>query len=178
MSFHINRQPRILQHSCTSLNAVDEIKGLRGLSSQPNKHNLFPNNDLKHWRPPAQPQSTMGLFSYFQKLYDLDTLDTRFTTQSSASYRTVVESRGDDFGSRDAAKARVASKAGPSRWKTPEFLFYAVFVAFCIPYMCWIPYTVSRRMHPPPRLGYESMDQILTRSLKPLHPNSTSMSPT
>ncbi|CAN8100939.1 unnamed protein product [Discula destructiva] len=85
----------------------------------------------------------MSPFSYFQKIYSLDTLDTRFTTQSTASYRTVVDSRSDD-GPKDAAKERVSSRASPSKWKTPEFLFYGVFVACCVPLMCWVPYTASR----------------------------------
>lgn len=87
----------------------------------------------------------MSPFSFLRRVYTLDTLDTRFTTPATASYRTVVDSRSD-FEPKDAQSERVASRASPSRWKTPEFLFYAVFVTFCIPLMCWVPYTVSRRM--------------------------------
>lgn len=92
----------------------------------------------------------MGLLSFLQSVYTLDTLDTRFTTPSSASYRTVIDSRGDP-GASNGLKERTASRASPSKWKTPEFyLYYFVFLT-CIPLMIWIPYTVSRRMRALPQ---------------------------
>lgn len=112
----------------------------------------------------------MGLLTYFRSVYDLDTLDTRFTTQSKTSYRTVIDSRGEADSS-DPAKDRIASKAEPSKWKTPEFLFYGVFVTFCVPYMCWIPYTVSRRMRP--LVALRGRTQITDMPSKHLIPNST-----
>lgn len=90
----------------------------------------------------------MSPLSFLRRVYTLDTLDTRFTTSATASYRTVVDARGDSDPP-DAQKERVARGASPSRWKTPEFLFYAVFVALCLPLMCWVAYTVSRRMRSP-----------------------------
>lgn len=90
----------------------------------------------------------MGLLSFLRSVYTLDTLDTRFTTPSSTSYRTVIESRGDP-GPKDGQKERIAARASPSKWKTPEFYLYYLVFAICIPLMFWIPYTVSRRMYAP-----------------------------
>ena len=102
----------------------------------------------------------MGLFSYVRSIYALDTIDTRFTTSSSTSYRTVLESRAE---SAAAASKRDDSIPGvgvetdhsgrpiaqPSKWKTPEFyLYYFVFITI-VPYMFWVAYDVSRRQYNP-----------------------------
>lgn len=87
----------------------------------------------------------MGLLSFLRSVYTLDTLDTRFTTPSATSYRTVIDSRNDP-GSKDGHKERIAARATPSKWNTPEFYIYYLVFAFCIPMMLWIPYTVSRCM--------------------------------
>lgn len=105
----------------------------------------------------------MSLLSFLQRVYSLDTLDTRFTTQATASYRTVIDSRRDDE-PKDAQRERVVARASPSKWKTPEFIFYAIFVSLCIPLMCYIPYTVSRRMQSIP--GWKPCTMMLIRSLK------------
>lgn len=95
----------------------------------------------------------MGILSFLRSVYTLDTLDTRFETPSSSSYRTVIDSRRDP-GAKDAQRERLASRASPSKWNTPEFyLYYLVFIV-CVPLMIWIPYTVSRRMRPPVRCSY------------------------
>lgn len=93
----------------------------------------------------------MGLLSFLRSVYTLDTLDTRFTTPSSSSYRAVIDSRSDPA-AKEGQKERIASRATPSRWNTPEFYLYYLVFAIAIPSMIWIPYTVSRRMRaPPPR---------------------------
>lgn len=89
--------------------------------------------------------TAMGLLSFLRSVYTLDTLDTRFTTPSSASYRTVIDSRSDP-GASNGLKEKTASTASPSRWKSPEFYFYYLVFAICVPLMIWIPHTVSRRM--------------------------------
>lgn len=88
----------------------------------------------------------MGLLSLLRSVYTLDTLDTRFTTPSTASYRTVIDSRADPA-AKDGQKERIASRASPSKWNTPEFYLYYLVFAIAIPLMIYIPYTVSRRMH-------------------------------
>lgn len=87
----------------------------------------------------------MSPLSFLRSVYTLDTLDTRFTTAPSTSYRTVIDVRNDPD-AKDAQKERIASGSSPSKWNTPEFyLYYLVFIV-CLPLMFWIPYSVSRRM--------------------------------
>jgi hypothetical protein len=87
----------------------------------------------------------MSPFSFLRSVYSLDTLDTRFTTPSATSYKTVLDSRGEED-VRDAQKEKIASRAAPSKWNTPEFYLYLGVIGICVPLMVWIPYTVSRRM--------------------------------
>lgn len=91
----------------------------------------------------------MGLFSLLGKVYDLDTLDTRFTNSPTVPYKTVVDARKDpDAAGRAAPASRPNLRTQPSKWNTPEFyLYYAVFIVV-VPYMFWIAYDVSRRMSP------------------------------
>lgn len=88
----------------------------------------------------------MSPLSFLRSVYTLDTLDTRFTTASSTPYKTVIDSRGEED-VRDAQKEKIASRAPPSKWNTPEFYLYMAVVFICVPLIFWIPYTVSRRMH-------------------------------
>lgn len=89
----------------------------------------------------------MSPFSFLRSVYTLDTLDTRFTTPSATPYKTVIDSRGDED-TRDAQKEKIASRAPPSKWNTPEFYLYLTVVCVCVPLMLWIPYTVSRPSDP------------------------------
>jgi hypothetical protein len=87
----------------------------------------------------------MGAIAFVRSLYDLDTLDTRFTTTSRTPYRTVIDTRSDP----DASKARAAkfgSRVQPSKWRTPEFILYGIVLAWVIPAMFWVAFDVSRRM--------------------------------
>lgn len=86
----------------------------------------------------------MGVFSYLRKVYDLDTLDTRFTSASTVPYKTVIEQRTDPVAQREAEE-RNRSKSQPSKWQTPEFYLYYVVFALAVPYMFWACYDVSRR---------------------------------
>ncbi len=85
----------------------------------------------------------MGLLSFLGRVYDVDTLDTRFKTATTTPYKTVIEARNDPVAQREAA-AQNESRAGPSKWNTPEFYFYYLVFAFVMPCLLWIPYTVSR----------------------------------
>ncbi|KAK4084223.1 uncharacterized protein Triagg1_703 [Trichoderma aggressivum f. europaeum] len=89
----------------------------------------------------------MGLLRYLRKVYDLDTLDTRFTSPTSVPYQTVIDSRGDVVGEREAA-AKARSSAPPSKWRTPEFFLYYLVFIFVVPYMFWIAYDVSKPSDP------------------------------
>lgn len=92
----------------------------------------------------------MGLLRYLRKVYDLDTLDTRFTSPTSVPYQTVIDSRGDVVIEREAA-AKARSSAPPSKWWTPEFFLYYLVFIFVVPYMFWIAYDVSKRKESPIR---------------------------
>ena len=87
----------------------------------------------------------MGLLSFVRNLYDLDTLDTRFTSSSSVPYQTVIDARSDPATSQESA-AKARARAPPPKWQTPEFYLYYLVFAFAVPYMFWIAYDVSRRM--------------------------------
>ncbi|KAI1384063.1 MBOAT-domain-containing protein [Hypoxylon trugodes] len=89
----------------------------------------------------------MGVLSFFRNIYDLDTLDTRFTNSSSTPYKTVVESRNDTAASKERA-AKWNSRAPPSKWNTPEFYFYGIFLCFLIPYMFWVASDASNPADP------------------------------
>ncbi|PKS12774.1 hypothetical protein jhhlp_000985 [Lomentospora prolificans] len=88
----------------------------------------------------------MGLFRFLRSVYDVSTLDTRFTTPSSVPYRTVVESKHDPL-AKDYT-AGVKAKAQPSKWRSPEFFVYFLVFMIVIPMMIWIPFSVSRSSHP------------------------------
>jgi hypothetical protein len=98
----------------------------------------------------------MGVFSYIRSIYALDTLDTRFTTSSTASYQSVIATRDEVSASkRDDSVPGLGVKtdrhgrpiAQPSRWGTVEFYFYYVVFLVVVPYMFWIAYDVSRRQY-------------------------------
>lgn len=85
----------------------------------------------------------MGLLSFFRNIYDLDTLDTRFTSSANVPYQTVIDARSDPVIPRDSS--RKPQKGQPSKWKTPEFYVYYVIFVVVLPYMFWVAYDVSRR---------------------------------
>lgn len=83
-----------------------------------------------------------GPLSFLANLYDLETLDTRFTTPSSVPYRVANDKREDDTGS------KADKRAEPPKWNTPEFYLYYLIIGIAVPYMFWIAYDVSRRRFP------------------------------
>ncbi|KAI0521569.1 putative glycerol:H+ symporter [Xylaria bambusicola] len=104
---------------------------------------------------------TMGVSSIFRNVYDLDTLDTRFTVSSNTPYKTVIDARNDaTAASRERAakwNSRLSSQS-KSRWNTPEFyLYYLVFI-LAIPYMFWSAYDASKPTHP----NYRNYERYLS----------------
>ncbi|KAF7559305.1 hypothetical protein G7046_g4848 [Stylonectria norvegica] len=88
----------------------------------------------------------MGLPSFLRTMYDVDTLDTRFTTTSNTPYRAVIDARDDPEPRRESFSKEKRGQ-GP-KWKTPEFyLYYAVF-SVAVPYMFWIVFKVSSPSDP------------------------------
>ncbi|CEJ85203.1 Putative Glycerol uptake protein [[Torrubiella] hemipterigena] len=89
----------------------------------------------------------MGVFSYLRKVYDVDTLDTRFTAPSNVAYKTVLEQRSDPVARRETEQKNLG-RSLPSKWNTPEFYLYYVVFLFAVPSMFWICYDVSRPSDP------------------------------
>ncbi|KAL2755072.1 hypothetical protein ACRALDRAFT_2106824 [Sodiomyces alcalophilus JCM 7366] len=89
----------------------------------------------------------MGLLSVFRNIYDLDTLDTRFTNSSSVPYKAVIEARSDPAQNKGPPN-KAHGRAQPSKWNTPEFYFYYIIFILAVPYMFWVPYTVSSPSDP------------------------------
>lgn len=88
----------------------------------------------------------MGFFSFIGSVYDLDTLDTRFTTPSAVPYAAkIANDRNDKRDSNNSATGR-SLPTNPSKWGTPEFFLYYLVFLIAVPYMFWVPYSVSRRM--------------------------------
>jgi len=86
----------------------------------------------------------MNIFSYIRNIYQLDTIDTRFTHTTNTPYQSVIDARLDPAqqSKRDAVKLDINGlpKAQPSKWRTLEFyLYYFVFLTI-VPYMFWIVY--------------------------------------
>lgn len=80
----------------------------------------------------------MQYASAIRRLYSLETLDTRFIIPSKASPKQALSDQSPQ-GSSDIAKT-----AGPSLWKTPEFILYYVIFILVVPLMVKQPVDVSR----------------------------------
>ena len=105
----------------------------------------------------------MSLFSFLRSLYDVDTLDTRFTTPSTVPYKPALPRPGAggrsngspgreallSADSRRDGAADIIKRAEPSKWRTPEFYFYYFIFLTVVPYMFWVAYDVSRRTSVP-----------------------------
>jgi hypothetical protein len=85
----------------------------------------------------------MSLFHSLKRLYALETLDTRFTASSSpppadpARPQPLPDGKNKDTG--------LPAGTHPSLWRTPEFYFYYLVIALCIPLMFNSVYQVSQR---------------------------------
>lgn len=98
----------------------------------------------------------MGALSYFQSIYALDTIDTRFTGSATTPHKAVADTRAESTRSnskKDSRSRRSSARADsgttqPSLWNTKEFYLYYFVIITCVPYMFWIAYDVSRRAYP------------------------------
>jgi hypothetical protein len=107
----------------------------------------------------ARTRPAMRWLQFWQKLYSLETLDTRFVIPSNTPPRvtaTGFELNPTRLGLPDQQNA-VASLSGPPRsgsvpgtkpslWNTAEFYVYYFLFVTIVPLMCYVPYTVSKRM--------------------------------
>lgn len=95
----------------------------------------------------------MGLLGFLRSVYDVDTLDTRFTTPSTVPYKAAVADQcvngstaATDNSKVPSVRAENSKRAEPSKWRTPEFILYVAIITAVVPYMFWVAYDVSRRM--------------------------------
>ncbi|KAK4181738.1 putative glycerol transporter protein [Triangularia setosa] len=95
----------------------------------------------------SHPPSGGGPLALFRNIYDLDTLDTRFTTPSGAPYKPL-EARSPDKRRDSVGASPPANGAEPPKWKTPEFFLYYLVFLVVIPAMFWVAYDVSRPTDP------------------------------
>ncbi|KAK4132532.1 MBOAT-domain-containing protein [Trichocladium antarcticum] len=85
-----------------------------------------------------------GPLAVLASIYDLDTLDTRFTTPATVPYKAAIDSRPRS-GSENKADRRGAERP---KWNTPEYWAYYLVFLFVVPLMFWIAYDVSRPSDP------------------------------
>lgn len=98
----------------------------------------------------------MRVLQHVQRLFSLDTLDTRFTTSSKALLpnehllRKIprADSHDGSYNLHPRQIGRTIEEAGPSasKWSSPEFMVYAVVFMIAIPLMFKTAYDVSARM--------------------------------
>jgi hypothetical protein len=91
----------------------------------------------------------MGVLSFFNQLYSLDTLDTRFTTSATTPLKAASEDSEKKIDSLEGtSKSELPAGASPSRWNTLEFYFYILVCAVCIPTMYKAVWDVSQPSDP------------------------------
>ncbi|KAI1434114.1 MBOAT, membrane-bound O-acyltransferase family-domain-containing protein [Xylaria sp. CBS 124048] len=103
----------------------------------------------------------MGVLSFLRNIYDLDTLDTRFTVSSTTPYDTVIEARSHAAAASKERAAKWNSRAEPAtkaRWNTPEFYLYYVVFIIAVPYMFRVAYDASKSTHP----NYKNYERFLS----------------
>jgi protein-cysteine N-palmitoyltransferase HHAT len=98
-----------------------------------------------HHSDSQTPTNTMGALAFLRNVYDVDSLDTRFTTPSGVSYKVSRDARGDN-GRTNERTIDKDPRVQPSKWRTPEFFLYGLVVAIAVPSMLWVPYIVSQSM--------------------------------
>ncbi|OKL55765.1 hypothetical protein UA08_09040 [Talaromyces atroroseus] len=84
-----------------------------------------------------------SLLKGLQRLYSLDTLDTRLTVSSSTPIKASQQPA-----TRDARAQQIAAGAQPSKWNTPEFYFYYFVFLTVVPMMFKTVIDVSQVDHP------------------------------
>ncbi|MCJ1309688.1 glycerol transporter [Agyrium rufum] len=112
----------------------------------------------------------MDLFNYAREIFSIDTLDTRFT--ESAPGRPNVELQPTPRKQYDSeekngkpiqpigvgSSSKLAIETTPSKWMTPEFIFYFVYIAVCLPQMFNTAYQVSKPSDP----HYSKFENLLS----------------
>ena len=99
----------------------------------------------------------MASLRYVQKLFSLETLDTRFTISSKAPTsneqllsepsRTVPNDTGYNLRSRRNGSTNKDAELSASKWRSPEFIAYAAVFLVAVPLMFKSVYDVSNRTY-------------------------------
>ncbi|KAJ2984878.1 hypothetical protein NUW58_g5827 [Xylaria curta] len=119
------------------------------------RHSHSHSHSHSYSRPP-----TMGAFSFLRNVYNLDTLDTRFTVSSTTPYKAAVEARDAAAAAGKERAARWNTPLSSSRpmWNTPEFYLYYAALVVTIPAMLWVAYNASKTTHP----NYRNYERYLS----------------
>ncbi len=100
----------------------------------------------------------MGWLQFWRKLYSLETLDTRFVIPSNTPPGVTAtgfelnhtrpeasEQQNATTSSSGPPRSELAPNTRPSLWNTTEFYVYYFLFVTIVPWMCYVPYTVSKR---------------------------------
>ncbi len=88
----------------------------------------------------------MTAISFLRQLYSLDTLDTRFTTSLRTPFKAANADPAQAPGLQKDVSQQLPAGASPSRWRTPEFYFYALVHLVAVPLMFKAVVDVSKCM--------------------------------
>lgn len=81
----------------------------------------------------------MTFLQTLQRIYSLDTLDTRLTVSSTTPLKAVSDSRQsptrEPLAGKDGRAQDIAASAQPSKWNTVEFYFYGLVFLTMVPLM-------------------------------------------
>ena len=90
----------------------------------------------------------MNALHYAERLYSLDTLDTRFTASSKTPPPNIDPARPspDESGHKKprAGINDVAEGAAPSKWRTPEYMYHGLVFLLAVPLMFKTVYDLSK----------------------------------
>jgi hypothetical protein len=79
----------------------------------------------------------MTLLQVLQRIYSLDTLDTRLTISSNTPIKAVVSDSPtrEPLAGKDGRAQDIAANAQPSKWNTVEFYCYGLVFLTMVPLM-------------------------------------------
>lgn len=86
----------------------------------------------------------MGALAFFRDVYNIDTLDTRFTNTSSTPYQTVIDARSDPAESKDPG-GKWQGRSQRSKLTGPELSLHLFFGGVMIWATLWISSSASSR---------------------------------
>lgn len=102
----------------------------------------------------------MTILEHVKRLFSLDTLDTRFSSRSgshapntnnkpllSDPSQSSPNHASHELRSYESKAIEHNDGSSPSRWKSPEFMFYAIIFLIAVPLMFRSVYDVSNRKH-------------------------------